>query len=332
MKKTLLGLSILSVLGLNAQTFTQADEPAIGNNMNMYVLDSFVTAYPSTTGSGVTWDYSSTIGYGTTKLITVIDATTSPNASDFPGTTKAMEIPGFITSYNYSSASAANSKGFVYEAGGTLGTIIVKLDGDDQKVMDYPFALNAVTTDNIAGTAVTGTFGNIAVTGTSVSTFDGIGTLNTANGNTYSNVKRVKNIITASGTVLILGQVDLVRTQYEYYVAGTTLPIFIHSTLDITVGGGAPISSSLVLSKDMGLGLSENAFEFGMYPNPTKESITISGVENGTASIIDMSGKTVVTAAINGNTTIATSDLKAGMYVVKVATEAGISTSKLIIE
>lgn len=332
MKKILLGISILSVLGLNAQTFTQADEPAIGNNINMYILDSFVTAYPSTTGSGVTWDYSSTTGYGTTKLVTVIDATTSTNASDFPGTTKAMEIPGFITSFNYSSTTAANSKGFVYEAGGTLGTIIVKLDSDDQKVMDYPFALNAVTTDNIAGTAVTGTFGNIAVTGTSVTTFDGVGTLNTAYGNTYSNVKRVKNVINATGNVLILGQVDLVRTQYEYYVAGTALPIFTHSTLDITVGGGAPMSSSLVLSKDMGLGLSENAFEFGMYPNPTKESMTISGVENGTASIIDMSGKTVVTAAINGNTTIVTSDLKAGMYVVKVSTEAGISTSKLIIE
>ncbi|MFN5984837.1 MAG: T9SS type A sorting domain-containing protein [Fluviicola sp.] len=332
MKKTLLGISILSALGLNAQTFTQADEPAIGNNMNMYIRDSFVTAYSATTGSGVTWDYSSTTAYGTTKLITVIDATTSANAADFPGTTKAIEIPGFITSFNYSSATAANSKGFVYAAGGTLGTIIVKLDGDDQKVMDYPFALNSVTTDNIAGNAVTGTFGTIAVTGTSVSTFDGIGTLNTAVGISYSNVKRVKNIITATGNVFPLGTVNLVRTQYEYYLAGTALPIFIHSTLEITVGGGAPISSSLVLSKDNVAGISENAFEFGMYPNPTKESMTISGVENGTASIIDMSGKTVITAAINGNTTIATSDLKAGMYVVKVATEAGISTSKLIIE
>lgn len=333
MKKTLLGISILSVLGLNAQTFTQATEPAIGDNMTMYVRDSFATSYATTTGSGVTWDYGSTTGYaGATKLISVIDPSTSTYASDFTGSTKAIEIPGFITSFNYSSTSSANSKGFLYNGDATLGDIVVKLDSDDQKIMDYPFALNSSTSDNISGTAVTGSFGNIAITGTSVTTFDGVGTLISAGSTTYSNVKRVKNVIDATGNVIILGSVNLIRTQYEYYIDGTTLPIFVHSTLDIIVGGGAPQSATLVLSKDAAAGLTENAFEFGMYPNPTKESMTISGVENGTAAIIDMSGKTVVTSAINGNTTIATSDLKAGIYVVKVSTEAGISTSKLIIE
>ncbi len=333
MKKTLLSITLLSALGLNAQTFTQANEPIISDNLNMFVRDSNANAYSSTTGSGVTWDYASIVGYsGATKLVTVVAPSSTLYSSDFPGTTKAIEIPGFITSFNYSTASAAFSKGFVYDAGGALGVIVVKLDGDDQKVMDYPFNFNSSTFDNIAGTAVTGAFGNIALTGTSVTSFDGIGTLNTAAGISYTDVKRVKSVVNASGTVLILGAVDLQRTQYEYYVAGTSLPVFIHSTLDIIVGGGAPQTTSLVLSKDNVAGLNENSIEFGLFPNPATDVVTISGVENGTAEIVEFNGKTVVSTSINGNTSVSTADLKAGMYVVKVSTEAGTSSSKLIIE
>lgn len=76
----------------------------------------------------------------------------------------------------------------------------------------------------------------------------------------------------------------------------------------------------------------ENAFEFGMYPNPVANDLTISTEEElSSVSIIDLIGQEVksVQGAINGS--IDVSNLASGMYVVRLtAVNGGVSVKKFI--
>lgn len=62
----LLATSLLT--GAAFGQFTQANEPTIGTNVTMHVLDSNAVNYDAVIGTGVTWDYSTTPGItGATK-------------------------------------------------------------------------------------------------------------------------------------------------------------------------------------------------------------------------------------------------------------------------
>jgi len=70
----------------------------------------------------------------------------------------------------------------------------------------------------------------------------------------------------------------------------------------------------------------------GVYPNPAETTLTIdTKVEEGTISIVDLTGKTITTSAIKGNsTTISVSDLPSGMYQVVLSTSNTTSISKFV--
>ncbi len=74
--------------------------------------------------------------------------------------------------------------------------------------------------------------------------------------------------------------------------------------------------------------------EFSIYPNPANDLINISLANemDATIEISDLSGKVVSSAKANGlNTTIATSNLSNGMYVVSVKTATAIGSQKIVI-
>jgi len=336
MKKTLLFASIL-LSGAAMAQFTQANEPALSSTQVMYVCDSFVTDYAGTTGSGVTWDYSAIQGVaGATKTIEVLDPSATPEGASFASSTKAMAIPGFITSYMTSTASARNSQGFSFEEP-TFGVVNLILDTDDELLMNYPYALGNNLVDAVAGTA-SATLGDFPCSGAVQTAVDGQGTLRLNATTQFTNVLRYKIHDSLYVDAGFLGIITMVRDQYEYYdLANNSMPLFIHTNLVINLGG-TPQALRLVLSSvqpDTFLAISsEELTGVTVYPNPAKDVLNINGLtETATISITDMQGKVVRNLdAQAGTSSVSINDLNAGMYVINVQTASGMKTQRLVVE
>jgi hypothetical protein len=341
MKLNLL-LATSLITGAAFGQFTQSNEPVMGSSMTMYLLDSNAVDYATTTGTGVTWDYSTTPGIaGQTKVVTVSLPSATTNGGDYTSSTWAIDIADFMTTYYTSSASSRISQGFAFDGGNGAGTVRVVFDGgaDDALIMNYPYAVSNTLTDAFAGGAITDNFGTLATTGGVTTTVDGQGTLKLNAATTLSNVTRFKLADQATAVIPIpgLGNVIMERTQYEYYtMSNPYLPVLVHATLVITFGG-SPTTQHIVMSSvapDEYLNVSENnQIAFGMYPNPANESVVISGLTgNEQISIIDMAGRTVLTAQNNGTSqTLNVADFQAGIYNVVVIANGIKSTKKLTI-
>lgn len=328
MKLNLL-LATSLITGAAFGQFTQANEPSIGDSKTMYVVDSNYTDYAAATGTGVTWNYSSIGTYPTpvTKYIDVITPASPFGSADF-----GIEIPGFVTGYYTSTAAARTCIGFTFQEP-SIGAIDVVLSTNNELVMNYPFGVNGTLTDAFSGTADT-PLGAIPLTGNVNALVDGSGTLQ-LQGTTISNVLRYKIIETATANAGPFGTIQMDRIQYEYYdLANSDLPVFIHSTLTITSGGSAT-TQKLVLSSVLPTGTAavagNSSADFGMYPNPANESLTFSGLSgNESISIVDMAGKTVLTAQA-GSQTVNISDIDAGIYNVVVVSNGNKTVKKLTV-
>ncbi len=340
MKKTLL---LCAIAGLSQATFgqlTQANEPSVGAYSNMYLCDSNAVSYESMTGTGVTWDYTTLGMYpGETRTIGIGDATTSPHYSDFSSATKTLEIQGLLTTFMSSDASSRVSHGFVYSEQ-TLGDVKAIFDDNPAVLMTYPFDQGDNQTDVYAGN-LDFTFNGIPMTpdaaGVIYSEIDGTGTM-LFPGETINNVMRYKSVDTATTDIPLFGEMEIVRTQYEYYdLADQELPIFVHTTVLIQQpGGGTQIgSNTLVLSKyAVGtVGVSEqDAVEFAVYPNPAQDEVMIKGAfDQANVTVYNTQGQQVLNTMIANGQRINTSALNAGMYLVKVEVDGQSTTKNLSI-
>ncbi|MFM7681652.1 MAG: T9SS type A sorting domain-containing protein, partial [Bacteroidota bacterium] len=79
----------------------------------------------------------------------------------------------------------------------------------------------------------------------------------------------------------------------------------------------------------------ENAFGLSVYPNPANELINVSlnKSTNATISVVDVAGKVVKTASINGLTSsINAADLTNGVYYVTITDGTSVATEKVVIK
>ena len=343
MKRTLLLATLaFSFLG-NAQSLTSSNEPAIGETASMFLCDSFTIDYASITGTGVTWDYSNLVGItGQTRLVSVLDATTAPNAADFSTSVKAISVESSMTNYITSTASDRTSQGFVFNEP-SLGDVVAVFSSDPEVLMTYPFAFGSTSTDVFSG-SVNYTFGGIpqtsSLTGNVTSEIDGQGTMNFPSGITVNNVIRYH--IIDSSTILavpILGDLEIIRNQFEYYASTSNLPIFSVSKLTIqAVGSTTPINEfSLVLSSYAPAGWlaieDTKTVDFSVYPNPTNDNVTISGEFGSDAKgeIIDQSGRTLSSFNVSNHSVADLSSLESGVYFLRI-TDNGSSITKNIVK
>lgn len=337
MKLNLL-LATSLITGAAFGQFTDSNIPVIGTSTTMYILDSNAVDFAAMTGTAQTWDYSTTPGiYGQTKVVSVVAPSSTAYSGDYPSSEFAIDIPGFVTSFFTSSASTRNSQGFVFDAGSFGGTAIVKLNSNDELLMNYPYAYgSSAIADAFSGNAnVMGT--DYPTTGTVNTIVDGSGTLKLNAATTVTGVLRYKSHDVADVTIPFVGAITMDRTQYEYYdLANSSLPIFVHAKLVITLAG-SPTTQNIVMSSvvpDEYLAVSENdKATFGLYPNPANESVVISGLSgNETISIVDMAGRTVMTTQNSGTSqTLNVSDFNAGVYNVVVIANGNKTVKKLTI-
>lgn len=336
MKKRLLAAALL-LTGTSsfAQGLTQANEPAIGTTSQMFLCDSFATNYANVTGAGVTWDYSGISGFaGETRSISILDPATTPNASTFPTANKAVMIENLLTTYWTSTATERTSTGFVFEEP-SLGTVVGNFSQNPQTLAAYEFALNDQLTDTYAGT-VNLTLGNFPSTGTVHAKIDGSGTLKLNGSTTLNNVIRYVSQDTMIANTGLLGDIQMVRVQYEYYQLGqTSMPVFIHSYGKIGPLGGSPLSEfTVVLSSvepDNFVSVKETQkVNFSVFPNPAKEKLTVTGeFANASAKIIDQSGREVKSVgAVAPGSSIEINELQKGIYFLVLTANGASSVQK----
>ena len=342
MKKSILifGLSISNLV--NAQ-LTQLNEPIIGNSINMYVCDSNATSLSSITGNGITWDYSTIGAYPSKfKTIEVVDPTSTAQSSEFPTSAKATKIQNFITSYWTSTSNKRESQGFVFTEP-TMGNIIANYSTDNEITMNYPFDFNSASITDIFSGKLKFTLGlaqNPNCSGSSISEIDGKGTLILSSNSTKTNVIRYKIADHTQSTISFGGNhsVDLYRTQYEYYEANSSLPIFTHTNVSLLIPDyNININSTLVLSSVQPNGFvgldSKSINNFSIYPNPTKDNITLNGnfTLNASVTILDQFGRVIISKNnIVDGTILNVSDLKSGLYILEIEND-GLKSKKSIV-
>jgi hypothetical protein len=338
-KKLLFAFALMSGIA-SAQTFTQANEPSIGETSTMFLVDSFATNYDAISGAGVTWDYSSLIGYtGETRDVQVVDATTTADAASYPTSTKAYLVGTSIVTYFNSTASERTSQGFKFTEP-SLGDVLATFENDEQIMLTYPFALGNSVSDSYDG-SVTYNVGmpvTEALNGDAYAWFDGEGTMLFPGAVTVNNVMRYKSVDTAYSTAPLIGAVEIIREQYEYYDhASQNLPIFIHATITMQQPGGAPLGvTSMVLSKypttDFASITEANSEAFVVYPNPAEDKIHINGNFNtsSNAVIFDQSGRVVLEFTPDSGKAISIAELENGMYTLSIEQDGKLFTKQII--
>jgi hypothetical protein len=336
MKKSLLALSFLPLFSF-AQ-MTEANDPAIGATATLYLCDSNTVLYENVTGTGVTWDYSNLLGVQElTKTLSVEAVDPLTVDSIFVGATKKYSIDNLLTTYYSSSSSERTSQGNIFSEP-SLGEVFVNWNLDNQKLNNYPFALNDELNDAIDGGIISANplvpIDTVA-NGGSYSTIDGVGTLKLQQ-NDYTNVIRYYITDTLNTVIFnaIFGEqpITLIREWYEYYDYTTSnLPIFVVVSIKLT---SALINneSTLVLSKDMPndyIGLAENNIgTFDLYPNPADQVLNINTEGDFNYSVMNVNGEVLVK---NTNSkTLDISSFSAGIYFVKLQNAKGVQVKKFV--
>jgi hypothetical protein len=342
MKKQFFFASLL-ISGLSqAQSFTQANEPQIGDSKTMYVCKSNTPSYSTVTGSGVVWDYSALVdSLDKTKDVTVI----TPSDLAFTGATKETSIPGFSSIFWGSNTSIRETFGFKY-FDANIGYVAVKNSTNSETTFNYPQSLlSTEVSDTYVGTIQNQSFSAGAPTSCSgdyKGSVDGIGTLKLPNSTTLVNVMRHKFVETTSAMVNIgilpaaIG-VSLVRTQYDYYdITNSSLPVFSYIDVQLySVGNVVNFHQKMILSsvKSLTNGLEENVgFNFSVYPNPSQGNVTLSGdfSENASAVVLDQTGRAVASIenVVNGSS-FDLSNIERGVYFVVISNN-DVKTTKTI--
>src|SRR5690554_997502 len=342
MKRNLLMVASLFFGASAFAQFTNDNAPQIGDGMTLYRLDTLAPAYGGVTGSGVTWDYSTTLGFkDDTRTVTVLDASTTGNAASFGTSTVAQEVEGFLMSYTTSVGTGRESQGFVFTEP-SFGEVVAVFDTDPAQYYNYPMDVSSPAIYDTYEGQVNSALGTSSMTGKLEALVDGEGTLKLW-GNDYTNVLRYKIIDTMDVLgIPVLGDIQMTRVQYEYYdLANGNLPIFVHTNVIFGQPGGVPMNTTtLVLSKDettQYVSVSENVLEqTTVYPNPASEIINIqlpSSIETANVVITDALGREVYTATLNATLkTIDVSKMNKGMYFVNISNDSYSTTKSVVVK
>lgn len=329
MKKLILFFSCTGVSLSMLGQMTQANEPTVGQNSTMFTCETTTDPQANLTGSGITWNFSNLVGLnGQTKVIECIDPSTTPAASYYTSSTKAFNIQGSLTNYFNSTAANRVSQGFVFEEP-SFGTVLAVFNTNEQTTVQYPFAFGNSLTDNFSGSLsfdFNGQAQNPTCTGNSYAQIDGSGTLQLPQGTTLNNVIRYKVTDTVFTQVIFIVPIDieLVRTQYEYYdLANSNLPVFIHTNVKLQqAGGGAPLADqTVVLSSIEPTNFASledmNAVEVGVYPNPTSDFIYFSNLTGqDQVELVDAMGNKLIVS--NGMNSIDVHEIASGSYFLRI--------------
>jgi len=303
------------------------DAPQIGQQLSMTV-GTWVEQ--NAVGVNAVWDYS-TSATGSEFDISFVDATTAPNAEDFPEATLVVE---FGTTRSYMSTDETG----LYDHGNTQFFSVTEYVNPFLQI-PYPLELGTTWESSYAGFT-----GSIYFSGDSEGQAVGIGTLELPWGS-IENVIRVQLVV--DGYYFSTPQEGRQDTVDVYYKSG--YPWYLLRATKrwrILNGQVQPLQySMLYATQESVVGIGEGwTTQIGaeVYPNPTTGSTTLVLTSDGSAAdlwIIDMNGKliseTTLPSSAGGirTTQLDFSDRTPGLYSVMIRDQRGsIGRARVLVE
>lgn len=303
MKKTFtLALSIYSIICFSQPIIQNANNvPAVGVTVP---LSTATTTNVGNAGANQTWDYSS-LTFSPVGNLAIITPSSSPFGASFPSANWAYSVAG--AAYTFFENTSTEMK--------NLASLITSPGGNDdysanpKTIMQFPFNFNDSFSD---------TYTEQGSTSTVTVTYDGYGTLIMPNGNTYTNVVRVKEAYSSS-------------TDYRWYTTNPLVSVAVFND-DNNLLYWIGTTPSSITEKD-------KTAILNIFPNPANEklSVKLSNLnfsETTYLNIINSLGQIVKQTIITTETTIIdTENVSSGIYFIQVEKDGIVlDTQKIIIE
>ncbi|MFT7589939.1 MAG: hypothetical protein ACI959_002160 [Limisphaerales bacterium] len=311
----LLSLSIISFPILAQPTINQTDiTPVIGESSEL-----FATGYidPGDPGENMTWDLSSLSG--PSSMIQIVDPAITPNASEFPEATLAVELDG---AYDYIESTPTT-----YSRVGVFGAGVIFPYENNQIQLVFPITYGTAFTDDFRTTFNSGF--DFDRTGTINGIADGYGKLELPFG-TITDVLRVTltEVYEDEFTIgPITETIDYSVTTTLWYKVGTHYPVASLSSV-ISTAGNVTFGSYLS-ENDVPTGIDNLAdLNLELYPNPATDFATLSTgkpLQEASLFLVDLQGRIHLQKTVSGLNSmhIPLEDLAEGMYLVQIATNKG---------
>ncbi len=344
MKKTLLILLFLGTLTSYAQSQITSYYSLNGAQYAELISTSTTSQIDQTpNGPNAVWTFSNLTIHGVSVDST--PAPTSTEISTYPNTTNvsvntATIIPNTLTNTVYTkkvgnqvSITGIISPGFS-----------ANFSTDNVGIAAFPLSYGDTWTDSsVAGTYVSGTYSG-TLTGNSVTSFDGYGTMSLhvdASTQNYANVTRYKSVQSLNLNYGVLSNVGTaVRTTISYYDTSNTynVPVFKSTTTVINIPMLSVANQTTYQLESfvaMTMKNQENTFssnDLVLYPNPVMDQLKIQN--NGSSNILnvvltDLEGREVLHSDYN-ELELNVNSLQNGVYLATVTTDKGTFTQKII--
>jgi len=320
--KLLLFLAIwCGVISAQNLTMTQAAyEPIVGDFSNKYNLDTsfYTSGLPSNiSGNGVTWDFSN-LAVTPTVMNTNFVSPSSLTVTAPAGSTYAEDQNGSYSFFKSVTSPTTQTELLSLK----VGTLSLNFTNSGI-VARYPISYGYSLADAVSGTVL---FPPLLPTfnGTVTTTADGQGTLLMPQGNTFTNVLRLKSVQVITVTAIPIGTVATInQTIYNYYSLQHKFPILtINNTSNTFSTTTTKVTTATGNASFLAIGLKENSLNsvnFNVYPNPAINSVTVLLENNRTAeslTLINSIGQKIKTC--NNSNQLHISDLPRGIYYLEV--------------
>jgi Secretion system C-terminal sorting domain len=295
------------------------------------------------TGANAVWSFNAIPTNGTSDEVNV--APTATEGTTYPGTTSvhiattAAPSPS-ASAKIYNKLTATNTFSLTgFDANG----VILNYVTNNALIGTFPLNFGYTNNDFTAGTFTDGTFSG-TFTGTIKTDYDSYGTLNLGVVGFDPIVKSVYRIKLVQNINLTIGFIPVgtvSQTTHTYYVTNgaPTEPFFRDTSYSVNVSGSDPQNTNQAQVFTSALTLGTSNFDaisnvITIYPNPSTTIITIDNKSNlllNSISIADTNGRAILETK-NVTSSIDISNLSKGIYFVRIATDAGSVTKKLVKE
>ncbi|KAA5533302.1 T9SS type A sorting domain-containing protein [Taibaiella lutea] len=332
-------LSVAANMAIAQPTLTAlTSTPTVGLKDTLHQNTTYL---PGNAGANQTWDFS-----GQTFSSIVPNAYEACNSTNncgaFPGANLVDNANGSYIYYN------ATSTALSIQGTSVSGTNIPNSDAED--FFQFPITFGNSYTDTWQATMTNGgmTFYRSGIDSVSA---DGWGTLITPAG-TFANTLRVKRIMTYKDSANVGGSpiiINYVTTLYSWNDVSHKDMLYSTSQIVATTGGTpsttntSTYTSGQVSTGPSGISNTEAATKLNLQisPNPAHDkvqvAITLEAKTTATINITDITGRVVYTSISNNLSTgnnrieISTTNIPAGLYILRIMAGDTISASKLVI-
>lgn len=334
MKTKLLSICFLASMWVWAQSPIDSFYPLNGTYLLVTSADP-LDQTPS--GANAQWTFNTLSSFGDT--LDDYPSVSAEEQTTYPGTTiVSRKTTNIQLSFSESKLYSKNI-GNEVSITGVKSDVELNFSTDNAVVGTFPLTYGYDFTDDLAGTYIYGTY-NGTLTGTIRTSVDAYGILNTTvdgmaiNNQEVTRLKSVQNITLNYGFIPNVG--TIVKTVYNYYVSGSSTPVFRTSTTAVNVPLLAidQVTEEIERYYDF-FSVNENTANsntLSLFPNPTNDVLHIDNRSAQTIrqiTVTDLNGRVVMRSHGDQNS-LSIGHLQQGIYTATFETEATVFTRKIV--